>query len=132
MWKIKREFEQSIARHLAGNVSYTTGQNRKRNKPSAQLGTPTKEVLDIINAIKPKHPYSLVIEQANQGSKRKASEGGDDDRGPVPDQSRSSQPKEEKEEKKQRVIDGRKEALKSRPTTASARRSKRLLGMTRR
>ena len=88
VWKIKREFEQSIVRHLAG-MSCTTGQNRKRNKPSAQLGTPTKEVLDIINTIKPKHPYSLVIEQANQGSKRKASEGGDDDRGPVPDQSRS-------------------------------------------
>ena len=42
VWKIKREFEQSIVRHLAGNASYTTGQNRKRNKPSAQLGTPTK------------------------------------------------------------------------------------------
>ena len=27
-WKIKREFEQSIIRHLAGNVNYTTGQNR--------------------------------------------------------------------------------------------------------
>ena len=53
VWKIKREFEQSILRRLAGNVSYTTGQNRKRNKPSAQLGTPTKEVLDIINTIKP-------------------------------------------------------------------------------
>ena len=53
-----------------------------------------------------------MIEQANQGSKRKASEGGDDDRGPVPDQSRCSQPKEEKEEKKQRVIVGRKAALK--------------------
>ena len=75
VWKIKREFEQSIVRRLAGNVSHTTGQNRKRNKPSAQLGTPTKEVLGIMN--KPKHPYSLVIEQANQGSKRKASEGGD-------------------------------------------------------
>ena len=48
-----------------------------------------------------------MIEQANQGRH--------DDRGPVPDQSRSSQPKEEKEEKeeeKQRVIDGRKAALK--------------------
>ena len=112
VWKIKREFEQSIVRHLAGNVSYTTGQNRKRNKPSAQLGALTKEVLDIINTIKPKHRHSLVIEQANQGSKRKASEGGDNDRGPVPDQSRSSQPKEEKEEKKQRLIDGRKAALK--------------------
>ena len=32
--------------------------------------------------------------------------------GPEPDQSRSSQPNEEKEEKKQRVIDGRKAALK--------------------
>ena len=73
---------------------------------------PTKEVLDIMNTIKPKHPYSLVIEQANQGSKRKASEGGGDDRGPEPDQSRSSQHKEEKEEKKQRVIDGRKAAPK--------------------
>ena len=39
-----------------------------------------------MNTIKPKHPYSLVIEQANQGSKRKASEGGDDDRGPEPGQ----------------------------------------------
>ena len=105
VWKIKKEFEHSIVRHLAGNVSHTTGQNRKRNKPSARLGAPTKEVLDIMNSIKPRHPYSLVIEQANQGSKRKASEGGDD-------QSRSSQPKEEKEEKKQRVIDGRKAALK--------------------
>ena len=45
-WKIKREFEQSIVRHLAGNVTHTTGQNRKRNRPSAQLGVPTKEVLD--------------------------------------------------------------------------------------
>ena len=45
-----------------------------------------------------------------QATKRKAS--GDDDRGPEPDRSRSSQPKEEKEEKKQRVIDGRKAALK--------------------
>ena len=44
-------------------------------------------------------------------SKRKASEGEDDDRGPEPDQSRNSQPKEENEEKKQRVIDGRKAAL---------------------
>ena len=111
VWKIKREFKQSIVPHLAGNVSNTTGHNRKRNKPSAQLGTPTKEVLEIMNTIKPKHPYSLVIEQANQGSKRKASEGEDDDPGPEPDQSRSSQPKEEKEEKKQRVIDGRKAAL---------------------
>ena len=111
-WKIKREFEQSIVRHLAGNVSNTTGQNRKRNRPSAQLGTPTKEVLDIINTIKPKHPYSLMVEQANQGSKRKASEGQGDDRGPVPDQSQSSQHKEKKEEKKQRVIDGRRAALK--------------------
>ena len=31
-WKIKREFEQSIVRHLAGNVTHTTGQNRKRNR----------------------------------------------------------------------------------------------------
>ena len=44
------------ASHLAGNVSNTTGQNRKRNKPSAQLATPAKEVLDIMNAIKPKLP----------------------------------------------------------------------------
>ena len=93
-------------------MSKTTDQNRRRNKPSAQLGTPTKEVLDIINMIKPKHPYSLVIEQANQGSKRKASEGGSEDRGPVPDQSQSSQPKEEKEERKQRAIDGWRAALK--------------------
>ena len=55
-WKIKREFEQSIVRHLAGNVTHTTGQNRKRNKPSAQLGVPTKEVLDIMNKVKPRHP----------------------------------------------------------------------------
>ena len=109
VWKIKREFEQSIVRRIAGNVSHTTGQNRKRNKPSSQLGTPTKEVLDFMNTIKPKHPYSLVIEQANQGSKRKASGGGDDGRGPEPDESQISQPKEEKEEKKQR---GRKAALK--------------------
>ena len=112
VWKIKREFEQSIVRHIAENVSHTTGQNQKRNKPSAQLGTPTKEVLDIMNMIKPKHPYSLVIEQANQGSKRKASDGGDEDGGPEPDRSQSSQPKEEKEEKKQRVIHDRRAALK--------------------
>ena len=43
-WKIKREFEQSRVRHLAG-VTHTTDQNRKRNRPSAQLGVPTKEVL---------------------------------------------------------------------------------------
>ena len=111
-WKIKREFEHSIVRHLAGNVSHTTGQNRKRNKPSAQLGAPTKEAMDIMNALKPRHPLSLVNEQANQGSKRKATESEGDGLGPEPDQSRSSQPNEEKEEKKQRVIDGRKAALK--------------------
>ena len=72
VWKIKREFEQSIVRHLAGNVTHTTGQNRKRNKPSAQLGVPTKEVLDIMNKIKPRHPRSLITEPAAQGSKRKA------------------------------------------------------------
>ena len=32
-WKIKREFEQSIVQHIAGNVTHTTGQNRKRNSP---------------------------------------------------------------------------------------------------
>ena len=58
------------------------------------------------------HPQSLVTEQANQGSKRKATESEGDGFGPEPDQSRSSQPNEEKEEKKQRVIDGRKAALK--------------------
>ena len=44
IWKIKREFEHSIVRHLAGNVSHTTGQNRKRNKPSAQLGAPMNKI----------------------------------------------------------------------------------------
>ena len=111
-WKIKREFEHSIVRHLAGSVSHTTGQNRKRNKPSAQFGAPTKELMDIMNAVKPRHPLSLVNEQANQGSKRKATESEGDGLGPEPDPSRSSQPNEEKEEKKQRVIDGRKAALK--------------------
>ena len=66
--KIKREFEHSIVRHLAGNVSHTTGQNRKRNKPSAQLGAPMKEVLDIMNAVKPKHPgHSRIQEEGNRG-----------------------------------------------------------------
>ena len=111
VWKIKREFEQSIVRHLAGNVSHTTGQNRKRNKPSAQLGAPTKEVLDIMNKIKPRHPRSLMTEPAAQGSKRKATEGEGDGLGQAPDPSRSSQPNAEKEEKKQRVIDGRRAAL---------------------
>ena len=106
VWKIRREFEQSIVRHL---VTHTTGQNRKRNKPSAQLGVPTKEVLDIMNKIKPRHPRSLITEPAAQGSKRKATEG--DGLGQAPDPSRSSQPNAEKEEKKQRVIDGRKAAL---------------------
>ena len=106
VWKIKREFEHSIVRHLAGNVSHTTGQNRKRNKPSAQLGAPTKEVLDIMNKIKPRHPRSLTAEHATQGSKRKATESEGDGLGQVPDPSRSSQPDVEKEEKKQRVIDG--------------------------
>ena len=99
------------ARHLAGNVSHTTGQNRKRNKPSAQLGAPTKEVLDIMNKIKPRHPRSLTTEHATQGSKRKATESEGDGLGQVPDPSRSSQPNVEKEEKKQRVIDGRRAAL---------------------
>ena len=85
-WKIKRELEQSIVRHLAGNVSHTTGQNRKRNKPSAQLGAPTKEVLDIMNTVKPRHPRSLTAKHANQGSKRKATES----EGDAP--SRSQQP----------------------------------------
>ena len=70
-WKIKREFEQSIVRQLAGNVSHTTGQNRKRNKPSAQLGAPTKEVLDIMNKIKPRHPRSLMTEPAAQGPRER-------------------------------------------------------------
>ena len=102
VWKIKREFEQSIVRHLAGNVSHTTGQNRKRNKPSAQLGAPTKEVLDIMNKIKPRHPRSLMNEPATQGSKRKATEGEGDGLGQAPDPSRSSHPNAEKEEQKQR------------------------------
>ena len=106
----KREFEQSIVRHLAGNVSHTTGQNRKRNKPSAQLGAPTTEVLDIMNTVKPRHPRSLTAEHATQGSKRKATESEGDGLGQVPDPSRSSQPNVEKEEKKQRVIDGRRAA----------------------
>ena len=106
-WKIKRGFEHSIVRHLAGNVSHTTGQNRRRNKPSAQLGAPAKEVLDIMNTVKPRHPRSLTAEHATQGSKRKATEGEGDGLGQVPDPSRSSQPNVEKEEKKQRVIDGR-------------------------
>ena len=111
VWKIKREFERSIVRHLAGNVSHTTGQNRKRNKPSAQLGAPTKEVLDIMNKTKPRHPRSLTAKHATQGSKRKATESEGDGLGQVPDPSRSSQPNVEKEEKKQRVIGGRRAAL---------------------
>ena len=110
-WKIKREFEQSIVRHLAGNVTHTTGQNRKRNKPSAQLGVPTKEVLDIMNKVKPRHPRSLITEPSAQGSKRKATEGEDEGLGQAPDPSRSSQPNAEKEDKKQRVLDGRRAAL---------------------
>ena len=110
-WKIKREFEQSIVRHLAGNVNYTTGQNRKRNRPSAQLGVPTREVLDIMNKVKPRHPRSLITEPSAQGSKRKATEGGDEGLGQAPDPSRSSQPNAEKEDKKQRVLDGRRAAL---------------------
>ena len=51
---------------------------------------PTKEVLDSMSSIKPKHPQSLVTEQANQGSKRKATESEGDGLGPEPDQSRSS------------------------------------------
>ena len=110
-WKIKREFEQSIIRHLAGNVNYTTGQNRKRNRPSAQLGVPTREVLDIMNKVKPRHPRSLITEPSVQGSKRKATEGEDEGLGQAPDPSRSSQPNAEKEDKKQRVLDGRRAAL---------------------
>ena len=110
-WKIKREFEQSIVRHLAGNVTHTTGQNRKRNRPSAQLGVPTKEVLDIMNKVKPRHPRSLITEPSAQGSKRKATEGEDEGLGQAPDPSRSSQPNAEKEDKKQRVLDGRRAAL---------------------
>ena len=45
-WKIKREFEHSIVRHLAGNVSHTTGQNRKRNKPSAHGQAQTSAIPD--------------------------------------------------------------------------------------
>ena len=101
-WKIKREFEQSIVRRLAGNVTHTTGQNRRRNKPPAQLEAPTKEVLDIMNKVKPRHPRSLITEPAAQGSKRKATEGEGDGLGQAPDPSRGSQPNAEKEEKKQR------------------------------
>ena len=97
-WKIKREFEQSIVRHLAGNVTHTTGQNRKRNRPSAQLGVPTKE------GVKPRHPRSLITKPSAQGSKRKATEGEDEGLG-------QAQPNAEKEDKKQRVIDGRRAAL---------------------
>ena len=64
LWKIKREFEQSIVRHLAGNVTHTTGQNRKRNRPSAQLGVPTKEVLDIMNKV---NPCPRVQEEGHRG-----------------------------------------------------------------
>ena len=110
-WKIKREFEQSIVRRLAGNVTHTTGQNRKRNKPSAQLGVPTKEVLDIMNKVKPRHPRSLITEPSAQGSKRKATAGEDEGLGQAPDPSRSSQPNAEKEDKKQRVLDGRRAAF---------------------
>ena len=110
-WKIKREFEQSIIRHLAGNVNYTTGQNRKRNRPSAQLGVPTREVLDVMNKVRPRHPRSLITEPSAQGSKRKATEGEDEGLGQAPDPSRSSQPNAEKEDKKQRVLDGRRAAL---------------------
>ena len=76
--------------------------------PRAKSGT---EVLDIMNTVKPRHPRSLVTEPSAQGSKRKATEGEDDGLGQAPDPSRSSQPNAEKEEKKQRVIDGRRAAL---------------------
>ena len=72
---------------------------------------PTKEVLDITNKVKPRHPRSLITEPSAQGSKRKATEGEGDGLGQAPDPSRSSQPNAEKEEKKQRVIDGRRAAL---------------------
>ena len=64
-----------------------------------------------MNKIKPRHPRSLMTEPATQGSKRKATEGEGDGLGQAPDPSRSSQPNAEKEEKKQRVIDGRRAAL---------------------
>ena len=95
-WKIKREFEQSIVRHIAA---------------SAQLGVPTKEVLDIMNKVKPRHPRSLITEPSAQGSKRKATEGEDEGFGQAPDPSRGSQHNAEKEDKKQRVIGGRRAAL---------------------
>ena len=92
-------------------MNHTTGQNRKRNRPSAQLSVPTKEVLDIMNKVKPRHPRSLITEPSAQGSKRKATEGEDEGLGQAPDPSRSSQPNAEKEDKKQRVLDGRRAAL---------------------
>ena len=61
--------------------------------------------------VKPRHPRSLTAEHATQGSKRKATESEGDGLGQVPDPSRSSQSNVEKEEKKQRVIDGRRAAL---------------------
>ena len=97
-WKIKREFEQSKVRHLAGNVTHTTGQNRKRNRPSAQLEGGASDA-------------STIRDHRALCSKRKATEGEDEGLGQAPDPSRSSQPNAEKEEKKQRVIDGRRAAL---------------------
>ena len=70
-----------------------------------------KQVLDIMNRVKPRHPRSLITEPAAQGFKRKATEGEGDGLGKAPDPSRGSQPNAEKEEKKQRVIDGRRAAL---------------------
>ena len=64
-----------------------------------------------MNKVKPRHPRSLITEPSAQGSKRKATEGEDDGLGQAPDPSQSSQPNAEKEEKKQRVIDGRRAAL---------------------
>ena len=53
----------------------------------------------------------MITEPSAQGSKRKATEGEDEGLGQAPDPSRSSQPNAEKEDKKQRVIDGGRAAL---------------------
>ena len=64
-----------------------------------------------MNKVKPRHPRSLIAEPSVQGSKRKATESEDEGLGQAPDPSRSSQPNAEKEDKKQRVLDGRRAAL---------------------
>ena len=82
-WKIKTEFERSIVRG--------SGTSRPRNSERPQKR---------MNPIKPRHPLSLVTEQANQGSKTKVL---------VHHQTGAEAPSPIK---RQRRIDGRRAALK--------------------